>query len=227
MKFTAGVDARRLFAPIAPNYERWSRFLSLGQDFRWRSQMVDRLRLPPRANVLDVAAGTGFITRLLQERGHRVISVDYCSEMLQRAAGAGAKTVRARAEWLPFAGSTFDGLTFGYLLRYVADPVACLRELARVVRPDGYIGMVEFGRPAGFWRVPWRIFTRGVLPAAGFTIGHGWHEVGSFLGPSIDRFHDEYPGDGIAETWLSAGLGHVTVARPSLGGGLIVWGRKL
>jgi demethylmenaquinone methyltransferase/2-methoxy-6-polyprenyl-1,4-benzoquinol methylase len=218
--------ARRIFAPIAPNYDRWSALLSLGQDPRWRGELVEGLDLPAAARVLDVAAGTGLITRLLEARGHAVVALDLSGEMLRGARKRGAKAVLAAAEALPFQDGTFDGLTFGYLLRYVAEPRETLRELARVVRPGGAIGMVEFGRPRGIWGPPWWLYTRVGLPVSGVIAGRGWTHVGRFLGPSIDLFHRRFPGDGIVVLWESAGLTDVHVVRRSLGGGLIVWARR-
>src|SRR6476646_8659194 len=128
-------DALHLFAPIATHYERWSAILSLGQDPRWRVEMIARLELPAPAPVLAVADGSGLITRLLQARGPDVVALDLSAAMLAAAYDRGASAVLATAEALPFPDATFDGLTFGYLLRYVTDPTATLRELARVVRP--------------------------------------------------------------------------------------------
>jgi demethylmenaquinone methyltransferase/2-methoxy-6-polyprenyl-1,4-benzoquinol methylase len=218
--------ARRLFAPIASNYNRWSALLSLGQDPRWRRELVERLGLPSSARVLDVAAGTGLITRLLEARGHEVVALDLSSEMLELARQHGATGVLAAAEALPFPDMTFDGLTFGYLLRYVEEPRETMRELTRVLRPGGTIGMVEFGRPHGIWGPPWWLYTRLGLPAAGLLAGPGWTHVGSFLGPSIDRFHGRLPTEALARVWESAGLTEVRVARRSLGGGLIMWARR-
>ena len=218
--------ARRLFAPIALNYERCSALLSLGQDPRWRGELVRRLDLPYGARVLDVAAGTGLITRLLEARGHEVVALDLSVEMLERARRGGATVVLAAAEAVPFPDATFDGLTFGYLLRYVTEPLQTLRELARVVRPGGSIGMVEFGRPCGIWGPPWWLYTRAGLPVAGFLAGAGWARVGLFLGPSIDLFHRRFPAEALAALWDSAGLTDVRIERPSLGGGLVVWARR-
>lgn len=225
MTATPNRKALELFAPIAPNYERWAAVLSLGQDPRWRRSMVAGLKLPPQATVLDVAAGTGAITRLLEARGTRVIAFDQSIEMLGVARRRGATAVRGTAEHLPFPDASFDCLTFGYLLRYV-DPAAAMRELVRVLRPGGEIGMVEFGRPGGIWGPLWWLYTRLVLPIAGATLSSGWREVGSFLGPSIDAFHRQFPDGRLAEVWRSAGLTEVRVGRRSLGGGLIMWARK-
>src|SRR5438045_7673041 len=99
----------------------------------------------------------------------------------------------ASAERLPFPDASFDALTFTYLLRYVDDPAATLRELARVVRPGGTIAGLEFAVPHGAWRPLWEAYVRAGLPAAGFAIGNGWREVGSFLGGSIRGFYERWP----------------------------------
>lgn len=219
--------ARELFAPIAADYERWALVLSMGQDARWRRALVDGLDLPPGSRVLDVAAGTGSITRLLQMRGFEVISLDQSTEMLEEAVERGATGVCATAEQLPFPDSSFDGVTFGYLLRYVDSVGGCLEELARVTAPGGAVGMVEFGRPAGVWRSAWWLYTRLVLPLAGAFLRSGWWRVGRFLGPSIDRFAIEHPPGALAEQWRRSGMDEVRVRRMSLGGGLVMWGRRM
>ena len=217
--------ARELFAPIAPTYERWAQLLSMGQDARWRRAMVDGLGLSPGSRVLDVAAGTGSITRLMESRGLDVLPLDQSPEMTQMAKRPGAVAVMATAERLPFADGIFDGVTFGYLLRYVDDVSRCLEELVRVVRPGGVVGMVEFGRPTGIWRPVWWLYTRTLLPMVGAMVRSGWWEVGRFLGPSIDVFARRYPPDRLAAEWRAAGMEDVRFRRMSLGGGLVMCGR--
>lgn len=216
--------ARALFAPIAGDYERWARILSMGQDGRWRKAMVEQIDAPPGSTVLDVAAGTGSITRLLEARGFRVVALDQSPEMTGARSSA-VSAVIATGERLPFPDSTFDALTFGYLLRYVVDVEGCLGELVRVVRPGGMIGMVEFGRPTGIWYPPWWAYTRMVLPLAGRFIGSGWLQVGRFLGPSIESFNMRHTPEQLADTFRAAGMEEVQYRRISLGGGLIMWGR--
>ena len=219
-------DALRLFGPIARDYERWAAVLSLGQDPRWRAAMVEGLGLGAGERLLDVACGTGSVARLATARGCDVTALDQSAEMLTTARASGLSVLRATAERLPVPDATFDALTFTYLLRYVADPAACMRELVRVLRPGGRIGMVEFGRPRGFAGVPWWLYTRVALPGAGAIIGHGWRQVGAFLGPSIDRFHRRFPPPELTALWTDAGLVDVRTERRSLGGGLLMWGRR-
>ena len=85
MNDSAHRTALTLFGPLAPGYERWGAILSMGQDARWRQRMVDGLDINPGSRVLDIAAGTGLITRLLQSRGAEVISLDQSYPMLEPA----------------------------------------------------------------------------------------------------------------------------------------------
>ena len=218
--------AGKLFAPIARDYEIWSRVLSFWQDPLWRREMVRELGLEAGSLVLDLAAGTGQVTRILDKSGFKAVAVDQSFEMLQQAAQKKYMAINARAESLPFRDKTFDGLTFTYLLRYADEPIDCMLELVRVIRPGGRIGMVEFGKPRGFWGPWWRLYTRIGLPMAGTIISPGWKKVGKFLGGSIEEFHGRYPEKSLIRLWERAGLSGIRMARPSLGGGLLMWGNK-
>ena len=220
--------AKALYAPLGPTYDRVGAALSFGQDPRWRRLLVARL---PRdgGHVLDVATGTGLVAAALHGRGFRVTGVDQSPEMLARARArfdGDVTLVEASAEELPFDDGSFDHLTFTYLLRYVDDPGATLAELARVVRPGGTIAMLEFGLPGGIWRPPWNLWVDVGLPLAGRLLSPGWQAVGRFLGPSIRDFHDRYPEHVLLGLWRAAGIGALDTRRPSLGGGLLVWGRR-
>jgi demethylmenaquinone methyltransferase / 2-methoxy-6-polyprenyl-1,4-benzoquinol methylase len=227
--------ARELFAPLGPTYDRYARVLSFGQDPRWRSFLVSRI--PPDAQrVLDVASGTAAVAiELVRAANARtVIGVDQSTEMLdagrdrvERAHLADRIELReGRAEALPFAAGEFDALTFTYLLRYVDDVPATLRELVRVVRPGGTVAMLEFGLPRGAWRPLWELYVRVGLPAAGAVVSPSWREVGRFLGPSIRGFWRRWPEPHLLDAWREAGVADVAVRRMSLGGGLVVWGRR-
>jgi demethylmenaquinone methyltransferase/2-methoxy-6-polyprenyl-1,4-benzoquinol methylase len=184
--------------------------------------------------VLDVATGTGLVARALVESyGCRVVGLDQSPPMLARARAKVAadsrlagrvELVEGQAEEMPFADGEFDHLTFTYLLRYVDDPAATMRELARVVRPGGRLACLEFCVPRGVWLWPWRLYTRVGLPALGRLASREWFEVGRFLGPSIEGFYESYPLERQLEIWNEAGIGGVRARRMSLGGGIVIWG---
>jgi demethylmenaquinone methyltransferase/2-methoxy-6-polyprenyl-1,4-benzoquinol methylase len=223
--------AKAIFAPLGPTYDRYSAVLSYGQDPRWRRFLVSRIDAGPGDRVLDVATGTGAVAReLVRQKACAVVGVDQSPEMLaeaHRRVGGRIELVEASADELPFADGEFDALTFTYLLRYVDDPAATLRELVRVVRPGGTIAGLEFGLPAGPWRPVWELHVRGMLPAAGRALGSGWDEVGAFLGPSIRAFYARWPLDRQLEAWRDAGAGEVAALPLSFGAGVVTWGRKV
>jgi demethylmenaquinone methyltransferase / 2-methoxy-6-polyprenyl-1,4-benzoquinol methylase len=229
------MDAATLFAPLGPTYERWGAILSFGQDPRWRRFLVSRIDAGPTDTVLDVATGTAAVAReLVRQKDCFVVGVDQSAEMLEEGrrsvvlAGATSKIrlQQGDAQSLPFEDGQFDALTFTYLLRYVEDPAATLRELARVVKPGGTIAGLEFGVPRGIWRPLWEAWVRVGLPSAGRVIGHGWHEVGGFLGPSIRGHYEEWPLPRLLGAWRDAGIEDVQAKRLSVGGGIVTWGKK-
>lgn len=189
------------------------------------------------ALVLDVATGpAGVARRLAADTQAAIVGVDVSAEMLGRGvaniAEAGlAHRIRftlGRAEQLPFPDATFDGLTFTYLLRYVADPAAVLSEIARVVRPGGVIASLDFGVPARQpFRALWWLYTRAVLPVAGLLMGgRAWFAVGRFLGPSISTHEARFPPDWTVTAWEAAGITDVGRQPMSTGGGVVMWGRR-
>ncbi len=224
-------QAIELFAPLGPTYDRFARLLSLGQDPRWRAFLVSRLQVGEDDVVLDVATGTGAVAAALVRRtGCSVVGLDQSAEMLSEAARrvpARVSLVRADAERLPFADESFDGLTFTYLLRYVDDPGATLRELARVVRPGGTIASLEFAVPSTRVALAaWEGYVRVALPVLGRLISPGWARAGSFLGGSIEDFWARYPLERQLSLWYEAGIDDVCHHAMSLGGGIVIWGRK-
>ena len=232
-----GRFARRLFSGLPARYDRLAEWLSLGQNGRWRRAMVDKIVPGNPRLVLDVATGPAGVALQLEARtGAKVIGVDLTEAMIRQGqanvARAGVEKqvqlVLGKGEQLPFADATFDALTFTYLLRYVEDPQATLRELARVVRPGGTIGNLEFLVPSHpFWRFWWWGYTRLVLPVAGaVTGGREWFAVGRFLGPNISAHYRRYPLSWTVQAWREAGIDAVGVRTMSLGGGLVMWGSR-
>jgi demethylmenaquinone methyltransferase/2-methoxy-6-polyprenyl-1,4-benzoquinol methylase len=226
--------ARRLFAPLGPTYDRYAGLLSFGQDPRWRRFLVSRVAVGPGDRVLDVATGTAAVAiELARRTACAVVGVDQSAEMLsaghERVRRAGVEDRvelrEGRAESLPFPDASFDGVTVTYLLRYV-DPLPTMRELVRVLRPGATLAMLEFGLPRGLWRPAWELYVRVGLPLAGRAVSPGWHEVGRFLGPSIRDFHTRLGPGGVERLFAEAGLTGVSSRSLSLGGGLVVWGRR-
>jgi demethylmenaquinone methyltransferase/2-methoxy-6-polyprenyl-1,4-benzoquinol methylase len=235
--------ARRLFSGIPSHYDALAEVLSFGQNGRWRRTMVGHVRtavgLMPcgQATVLDVASGPAAVAIELARRvsGARIVGLDQSPQML----GAGVANARDRGfgrrirfalgqgEHLPFSDGAFDAVTFTYLLRYVDDPAATIRELARVLRPGGALANLEFAVPSNpVWHGLWLAYTRIALPLLGRLISPPWYEVGRFLGPSISGFYATYPMAEQLAMWRAAGISNVRARTMSLGGGVVIWGTK-
>jgi len=212
--------------------------LSMGQNGRWRRAMIDHIAPVSPGTMLDVASGTaGVAIQLARRTPADVVGVDLTMQMLSQGSenvsaaelSTRIQLVAGRAEQLPFADRTFDALTFTYLLRYVDDPLATLRELARVVKPGATVASLEFFLPPNrFWRVMWWLYTRLLLPVGGLlTGGREWFRVGRFLGPNISGHYRKYPLTWTENAWRQAGFENVGVRVMSLGGGLVMWGTRI
>ena len=229
--------ALSLFAGLPRHYDRVAAVLSFGQDPRWRRTAVAAVDARPDDRVLDVATGTGLVAQALVRRyGCTVVGLDQSEPMLERARARLAhepalqqrvSLVVGEAEHLPFGDREFDHLTFTYLLRYVEDPAATLRELSRVVRPGGRIASLEFAVPSSPpWRALWSLYTRVGLPALGRLVSKEWADTGSFLARNIPAFYASHPLEQQLQFWSEAGLSSIHVRRMSLGGGVVIWGTK-
>jgi demethylmenaquinone methyltransferase/2-methoxy-6-polyprenyl-1,4-benzoquinol methylase len=218
--------ARALFEGIAPEYEWMGGVLSFGQDPRWRRFLVSRVDAPRGAPVLDVATGTGLVARSLAARGYRVTGLDASEPMLHAGDAAGPRVV-ALAESLPFGDAGFAALTFTYLLRYVDDPVATMKELARVVTPGGVVASLEFHVPGARWaRAAWRPYTRHVMPLVGSIVSPEWARTGRFLSRSIEEHWREHPFQEQLGWWEQAGIGSVHTRTMSNGAAIVTWGLR-
>jgi demethylmenaquinone methyltransferase / 2-methoxy-6-polyprenyl-1,4-benzoquinol methylase len=228
--------ARNLFTGLPNRYDLLAEVLSLGQNRRWRRAMVDQI-VPARPHrLLDVATGTaGVALRLTEQTDAFVTGLDLTEAMLRRgqanvaasAADGRVELLAGRAEELPFPDAAFDAVAFTYLLRYVADPAATLRELTRVLKPGSPMASLDFLVPRhSLWRWSWWLYTRLVLPLAGSVGGRDWIAVGRFLGPNISAHYRRYPLGWTVQAWRDAGIADVGVREMSLGGGLVMWGTK-
>jgi demethylmenaquinone methyltransferase/2-methoxy-6-polyprenyl-1,4-benzoquinol methylase len=229
--------ATDLFEGLPKRYDLLAELLSFGQNARWRHELVDRLAAGEPKRILDVATGTaGVAIELARRTGAEVIGVDISESMLRRgrervsSAGLERKIEleTGRAEEVRFESGSFDAVSFTYVLRYVADPEATMRELARVLRPGGVMASLDFFvPPRREWLAAWRLYTRVVLPAAGWVSGgRSWLRVGTFLGPNIETHYRRWPLARIAAAWDAAGMTDVQWRVMSLGGGVVMWGVK-
>ena len=229
-------QAQRLFDGIARSYEWPAEVFSFFQYGRWRRFLVSQLKMSPQASVLDVCTGTGLVASDIAAKfGCRVIGVDLSEGMIKQAGRELNSTgiartvslVRGRAESLPFADDSFDAVVFTYLLRYVEDPEATLAELSRVLRPEGQMASLEFFVPQNpLVHMLWLVHTRLAMPVASRLLPAGWGTVGSFLGPSISDFYRRHNLRDLWEIWARAGVGELQTKLLSLGGAIVMWGRK-
>lgn len=229
--------AADLFRGLPPRYDALAEILSFWQNARWRAELVSKVVTSNPKQILDVATGTAGVALALARRTEaEVTGIDISESMLAR----GRERVRAvgledriklqagRAEALPFPNASFDAVSFTYLLRYVRDPAATLAELGRVLRPGGVLASLDFFIPENpAWHAAWWLYTRTALPAAGWVLGGSeWWKVGRFLGPNISTFYRDWPLPRIVEAWNAAGLVDVEHKPMSVGGGIVMWGRK-
>lgn len=229
--------ASDLFDGLPANYDKLANILSLGQDRRWRREVVKHIGDTGSPGlVLDVATGpAGIALAIRSATGAQVVGVDLTRAMLDRARKnlslrneSGIHLIQGRGEQLPFPDHTFDAVSFSYLLRYVADPDATIQELVRVLRPGGTLANLEFHvPPAPWWHASWWFYTRVVLPSAGWVMGgKEWFNVGRFLGPNISQHYRKYSVPWTIEAWNRAGIEDAQAQLMSLGGGLVMWGTK-
>ena len=228
--------AQRLFDGIARSYEWPAELFSFFQYGRWRRHLASQLGVSSRASVLDVCTGTGLVASDIASRFRcRVVGLDLSDGMIERArrslnvaqTAQRVRLVRGCAESLPFADNSFDVVVFTYLLRYVEDPEATLGELSRVLRPGGQMASLEFFVPQNpLVHTLWLLHTRLAMPVASRLLPRGWRAVGSFLGPSISDFYRRHTLQDLREIWARAGFGELQTKLLSLGGAVVMRGRK-
>lgn len=169
-------EVRQMFASIARRYDAANEVLSLGVHKGWRKAAVRIAQAAPGQRVLDCATGTGDLALEFKKAvgpTGAVVGTDFCFEMVERApakaeaAGLPAAFAVADALALPYHDSSFDVASIAFGIRNVDDPLACLREMARVVKPGGCVVVLEFGQPDGAFGAFFRAWSRGVIPAVG------------------------------------------------------------
>ena len=187
---------RDMFARISPRYDLLNHLLSGNIDKRWRRIVVEKLRpqLSPGSEILDVACGTGDLSIALFENiGARVTGVDFCRPMLERAARKPSKVafVEGDALHLPFGDGVFDAVTIAFGLRNLSSVEQGLKELRRVLQPNGWAAILEFSKPVvpGFRSLA-AVYCTRLLPRIGGIIS-GSRSAYEYLPDSVSRFPDQ------------------------------------
>lgn len=202
MSFTTPDEKRRyvqaMFARMAGHYDTMNRILSLGRDMAWRRTLVERANVPEGGLVLDVAAGTGDVTRLLAERtsARRVVGLDFTLPMLRiaqwklgRSDGA-SRVVLVQGDGLrlPFPDETFDSVTSAFALRNAVDVAALFAEMWRVLRPCGRVACMEICKPtAPVFRSLFGLYFNRIVPLLGHALVRD-AEAYTYLPESLNRF---------------------------------------
>ncbi|MEU0315293.1 demethylmenaquinone methyltransferase [Nocardioides sp. NPDC006273] len=197
-------EVRRMFDAVAKRYDLTNDVLSLGQDRRWRREVIKAVDPKPGELVLDLAAGTGTSSQPFLDAGAEVVPTDFSIGMLKVGkeakphlpftAGDGTK--------LPYRDGTFDAVTISFGLRNIVDPEAGLRELRRVTRPGGRIVVCEFSHPT--WK-PFRTvyveYLMKALPPVARAVSSS-PDAYVYLAESIRAWPDQA---GLADMLSSAG----------------------
>lgn len=195
---SASRAVREMFTSIAPRYDLLNHVLSMYVDRLWwwrAARTFNHILRAPEAQILDLCCGTGDMAFALLRRAKnanpRLVGADFSHAMLQRAGEKGTGTrvgwVEADALNLPFAAEQFDLVTSAFGFRNLADYDAGLREIARVLRPQGECGILDFGSPSGLVGILYRIYFKRVLPRVGTAIS-GVRGPYAYLPASVQRF---------------------------------------
>jgi len=161
------VKVRSLFNQLAPSYDRLNRLFSLGMDVGWRKQLVATVARQNPSKVLDLACGSGDVTTMLREAlpPAQVAGLDFSRPLLNQARDRGlSELTEADALKLPFAEGSFDAVTIAFGLRNFSNREAGLEEIARILKPGGVFGLLEFSPPPMPWKLFWNLYLHRLMP---------------------------------------------------------------
>lgn len=219
---------REMFARISPRYDLLNHLLSGYLDKRWRRIAVRKLQLliPKNARLLDVACGTGDLSiEIFEKTGAEVIGVDFCRPMLELAKEKTQRIcfIEGDALRLPFADETFDAVTIGFGLRNLSSTELGLRELRRVLKPEGWAAILEFSQPVsrGFRKLA-VFYSARVLPRFGGWLS-GSRSAYEYLPDSISRFPNQ---EKLAAMMCEAGFADVNFENLTGGVAALHTGRR-
>jgi demethylmenaquinone methyltransferase/2-methoxy-6-polyprenyl-1,4-benzoquinol methylase len=180
-------SVQKMFDRIAPVYDAMNRVMTMGLDRRWRRITIDET-VREGDRVLDACCGTGDLAIAARARRADAIGLDFSKRMLERA-----QRKEPAIEWvqgdvlaLPFGDASFDAATVGFGVRNVSDLEAGLRELRRVLRSGGRLGILEITMPCGRLAPFYRVWFDRVVPALGKILPGG--SAYTYLPASVRRF---------------------------------------
>lgn len=207
-----------MFDAVAKRYDVTNDVLSLGQDRRWRKEVIDSVQPKAGDLVLDLAAGTGTSSQPFADLGATVVPCDFSVGMLQvgKRARRGLPFVAGDGTQLPFADDTFDAVTISFGLRNIVDPLAGLREMKRVTKPGGVLVVCEFSSPTnGAFRTVYMEYLMKALPAISRTVSSS-PQAYVYLAESIRAWPDQ---QGLSALISESGWGQVEFR--NLSGGIV------
>jgi demethylmenaquinone methyltransferase / 2-methoxy-6-polyprenyl-1,4-benzoquinol methylase len=223
---------REMFATIATRYDLLNHLLSGNVDKRWRRIVASTVReklLPAQGRqiVLDVACGTGDLAQTLFENTKaQIVATDFCRPMLTIAAGKLESQVRfieGDALNLPFSDCSFDVVTIAFGLRNLSSVQAGLREMRRVLKPGGWLAVLEFSKPVNrVVRPLFAFYFTKILPLMGGLIS-GSPSAYSYLPDSVQRFPDQ---ETLLEVMRQAGFAEINYKNLSGGIAALHLGRR-
>ena len=207
-------SVREMFGAIAPRYDLLNGLLSLGTDRSWRRRTCEALNIAPGELAADLCCGTGDLALAVAGRGATVIAGDFSREMLSIARGKGVPHLtEADCLRLPFRGASFDLATVAFGVRNLADLEAGLREILRVLRPGGRIGILEFATPPGpIFRRIYFTYLRWIVPSLGAIVS-GRRSAYAYLASSIEEFPDQPKMEAILRDVGFTSVRHLDFAR--------------
>ena len=197
-----------MFDDVARRYDLTNDVLSMGQDRRWRREVLAAVDPMPGEHVLDLAAGTGTSSEPFRERGAVVVPCDFSVGMLQEGKRKlpHLPFTAGDATRLPFADDTFDAVTISFGLRNIVDPDAGLREMLRVTRPGGRLVVCEFSSPVvELFRTVYIEYLMKALPSIARAVSSS-PDAYVYLAESIRAWPDQA---GLAKRIEAAGWGQV------------------
>lgn len=220
---------QKMFGRIAHRYDLLNRLMTVGQDVRWRKELIRHLDLSTESVVLDLGAGTGDIALEISRRfpGATVVASDFTPEMVlvgkQRPGGGQVVWVIADAMHLPFASQSADAVVSGFLLRNVPDITRTLEEQHRTLKPGGRVGSLDTSPPRRNWLRPFLEFhLHTVIPMLGRLVA-GEAEAYTYLPDSTEKF---LTAERLADAFHQTGFQAVGFVRRMLGTVGIHWGVK-